>query len=273
MSSAAEPGAFTQVADFRDESLALHDLVAGLDDQALARSTQFKGWTIDDVLRHLHVWNRAADMSLAGDPGFDDFLGHVRTTMAGGGSLGAFEAEWLGDIRGAELRTLWRDFVLDMCGRFDAADPKARVRWAGPDMSVRSSITARLMETWAHGQAVYDLLGCERVDADRIRNIAVLGVNTYQWTFANRGLEPPGPLPHVRLTAPSGDTWTWGEKDSVNLVEGSATGFCQTVTQTRNVADTDIRTVGETARQWMAFAQCFAGPPEDPPAPGTRFVQ
>jgi hypothetical protein len=28
--------------------------------------------------------------------------------------------------------------------------------------------------------------------------------------------------------------------------------------------------VGEPARRWMAFAQCFAGPPENPPAPGAR---
>jgi uncharacterized protein (TIGR03084 family) len=66
-----------------------------------------------------------------------------------------------------------------MAARFAAADPFARVPWVGPDMSVRSAITARLMETWAHGQAAYDLLGVVRRNTDRIRNIAVLGVNTY----------------------------------------------------------------------------------------------
>ena len=44
-------------------------------------------------------------------------------------------------------------------------------------MSVRSSISARLMETWAHGQEVYDVLGVLRVNSDRIRNIAHLGIN------------------------------------------------------------------------------------------------
>ena len=38
--------------------------------------------------------------------------------------------------------------TLEMTDRFAAADPKQRVQWFGPDMSVRSSITARLMETW-----------------------------------------------------------------------------------------------------------------------------
>jgi len=45
------------------------------------------------------------------------------------------------------------------------------------------------------------------------------------------------------------------------------------VTQTRHVSDTDLRVTGETATQWMAQAQCFAGPPEPPPAPGTRFAR
>jgi len=31
-----------------------------------------------------------------------------------------------------------------------------------------------------------------------------------------------------------------------------------------------IKTTGEAAEQWMAIAQCFAGPPEDPPPPGAR---
>ena len=55
-----------------------------------------------------------------------------------------------------------------------------------------------------------------------------------------------------------------------NCVEGRAVEFCQVVTQTRNVADTTLRVVGEPARRWMAIAQCFAGPPENPPAPGAR---
>jgi uncharacterized protein (TIGR03084 family) len=139
-------------------------------------------------------------------------------------------------------------------------------------MSVRSSITARLMETWAHGQEVYDLLGVERVNTDRIRNIAVLGMNTFGWTFANRGLDVPQPVPHVRLTAPSGEIWEWNEQVAGDRVEGRAEEFCQVVTQVRNVADTSLAVVGDVAARWMSIAQCFAGPASDPPPPGTRFT-
>jgi uncharacterized protein (TIGR03084 family) len=174
---------------------------------------------------------------------------------------------------GPGLLEQWHEFFEAMTLRFSRADPKARVKWAGPDMSVRSSISARLMETWAHGQAVYDALGIERVDTDRIKNIVILGVNTYTWPFKLRGLMTPGPMPYLCLTAPSGELWTWGEPASSDRIEGSATAFCQVVTQVRNVADTDLVLKGDVSRQWMEVVQCFAGNPVDPPAPGTRFKQ
>jgi uncharacterized protein (TIGR03084 family) len=261
---------FQQPTDFMDESAALHALVAPLGEAALAERTAFKGWTIGDVIGHLHFWNRAADLSL-GDPAAFARLGaEVMAALGAGGTLRAFERRALGDLSGRALVADWHDFFRAMAGRFQAADPSARVKWVGPDMSVRSAITARLMETWAHGQAVYDLLGVVRRNTDRIRNIAVLGVNTYAWSFKVRGAAPPLPQPHVRLTAPSGETWTWNEPSESELVSGTAEAFCQVVTQVRNVADTALVVRGAAATAWMATAQCFAGPPETPPAPGTR---
>ena len=143
--------------------------------------------------------------------------------------------------------------------------------WVCPaSMSARSSITARLMETWAHGQEVYDQLGVVRENNDRIRNIVVLGVNTYGWTFANRKLPAPGPMPFLSLTAPSGEIWTYGEEQDDERIAGRAEEFCQVVTQVRNVADTSLSVSGKIAQSWMTQAQCFAGPPQPPPAAGTR---
>jgi hypothetical protein len=44
------------------------------------------------------------------------------------------------------------------------------------------------------------------------------------------------------------------------------------VTQTRNIADTGLKVTGPNATAWMEIAQCFAGRPEMPPAPGTRCL-
>ncbi len=64
--------------------------------------------------------------------------------------------------------------------------------------------------------------------------------------------------------------WEWNDPQQDNLVRGSAVEFAQVVTQTRNIDDTALETVGGTARQWMEIAQCFAGGPETPPAKGVR---
>jgi len=129
------------------------------------------------------------------------------------------------------------------------------------------------METWAHGQEVYDVLGKVRRNADRIRNIVVLGNNTYGWTFKVRGQEPPVPRPHLKLTAPSGEIWTYNDPSAEEVIEGLAEEFCQVVTQTRNIADTRLKVTGANAKNWMSKAQCFAGAAEPPPPPGTRVTK
>ena len=78
-------------------------------------------------------------------------------------------------------------------------------------MGVRMFTTARQMETWAHGQAIFDVMGAPRQPTERLRNIAEIGVRTYGWTFANRGLAAPGLAPFVRLIGPSGAPWEWNE--------------------------------------------------------------
>jgi uncharacterized protein (TIGR03084 family) len=262
-----------QAIDFREESDAFFALLDSLNEQDWERKTQFKSWTINDVVAHLHFGDYAANLSLQDRAAFKDFArSFAAASKRGVGHLASTHA-WLEGVKHRDLLHRWRAFAHEMADRFAVADAKQRVPWFGPDMSVRSSITARLMETWAHGQAVYDVLGKTRSNADRIKNIAVLGINTFGWTFTNRSLAVPTDVPFVRLTAPSGALWEWRQPNQENFIEGSAVEFCQVVTQVRNRADTKLKVVGETATAWMSIAQCFAGPPENPPAPGSRFRQ
>ncbi len=258
-----------QATDFLDESAALFALLAPLAETDFDTPTQFKGWTINNILRHLHVWNIAADLSLRDETAFGAFISAM---MAGvrGGKLPEFEAAYLNDLSGHDLKNAWIKRATQIAGAFAAADPKLRVKWVGPEMSALSSITARLMETWAHAQAIYDVLGVERLDTDRIANIVRLGVNTWGFTWKNRRMEPPGPMPFLRLQAPSGVIWQYGEESESGMITGTATEFCQVVTQCRNIVDTVLEVNGEVAHQWMAVAQCFAGPPQDPPPKGAR---
>ncbi len=259
-----------QAQDFGDESAALHALLAPLDDVDFDQVTLFKHWTINNILRHLHVWNIAADLSLTDEAAFTAMLQNL---MSGGKGMRFTEVEaaYLNNLSGRELLAAWIEQGRSTASHFSSADPKLRLKWVGPDMSAISSISARLMETWSHAQAVYDVLGVERANTDRIGNIVRLGVNTYGWTFKNRREEIPGPMPQLRLTAPSGAYWEYGDHNISGLINGSATEFCQVVTQCRNIADTTLEVTGGVAAQWMSVAQCFAGPPQAPPPQGARY--
>ena len=262
-----------QSQDFLDESEAIHSLVKDLTDEQMETETGFKSWTINAIIRHLHVWNMAAYWSLTDPERFHTFFREASSGLKPSHSLKDFEVEYLNGLSGQELLTQWRDFYQKMAPEFGAADPSMRVEWAGPSMSVRSSITARLMENWAHAQAIYDELGIKRENTDRIRNIVMIGLNTYGWTFKVNGEEAPEPVPYLKLTAPSGEVWEYGDPSDEECIEGQAEEFCQVVTQTRNIADTELQVTGSNASRWMEIAQCFAGGAEKPPAPGTRSIK
>jgi uncharacterized protein (TIGR03084 family) len=138
-------------------------------------------------------------------------------------------------------------------------------------MSARSFATARIMEVWAHGQDIFDALQIRREPTDRLQHIAHMGVATFGWSFMNRQMEIPDAEVRVELRAPSGDRWTWGPENATNQIKGSAQDFCLVITQRRNVVDTQLAVTGDTAAQWMTIAQAFAGPPADPPEPGSRI--
>lgn len=261
--------ALPQADDFRAESETLNAILEPLSDTDFDRATQFKGWTLNDVLVHLHFWNGAADLSTTDEAAFQDLMQRLMGAMQSGG-MRRFENAEVAE-RGTALREAWIARARDMAARWAGMDPKRRLPWAGPSMSARSSITARQMETWAHGFEVFDALGLRRTETDRIRNIVVLGVNTFGWSHKVQGLPVPEVMPALRLTAPSGAIWEYGD-EAAGRITGPAVDFAAVVTQTRAFADTALETEGDIARRWMETAQCFAGPPETPPAAGSRHV-
>jgi uncharacterized protein (TIGR03084 family) len=128
-------------------------------------------------------------------------------------------------------------------------------------MSLASKVTARIMETWAHGQDVVDALGATRTPTDRLRHVARIGVLAMPNSFATHGRPVPTDRIRVALTAPSGAVWSWGDDDAADSVSGDALDFCLVVTQRRHVADTALEVTGPTATAWIGIAQAFAGPP------------
>ncbi len=268
--AAASRRMIQQVDDLRAEAAELHRLLASLGAEDWTRPTQFKAWTTDDIIRHLHIGDTMALASATSAEAFAALMADIRAEREKSPSRVEEARRRLNWLGGPALLERWRTTLDSLCTALAAKPSDARLAWAGPDMGVRMFTTARQMEIWSHAQAIYDLLGVERPPASpRLRNIAEIGVRTFGWAYRNRGLAVPPAVPSIRLATPFGEAWEWPASPT-DSVEGDAIAFCQVVTQTRNVADTSLVVRGETATHWMSIVQCFAGQPETPPAPGTR---
>jgi uncharacterized protein (TIGR03084 family) len=135
--------------------------------------------------------------------------------------------------------------------------------WFGPPMSPTSMATARYMETWAHGLDVAAALDLGIEPHDRVRHVVHIGVRTRDFSFHNRGEEPPASPVRVELTSPSGGTWTYGPQDAEQRVTGAAWDFAVLVTQRGHRDDLDVHADGVDADRWLDIAQAFAGPSGD----------
>jgi uncharacterized protein (TIGR03084 family) len=253
-------------ADLAAETTALAGVLSRLPAAAWEKDTPAVCWTIRDQVTHLAFFDDATRLAVVDPAAF----AAQRTELLAFGDR-------FPDVVAAQYRHLPSHDCLDwfLCSReamlaaCRAADPAARLLWYGPDMSLASSLTGRLMESWAHGQDILDCLGERREPTERLRHIADLGVRTFAFSYRQRGLMVPADPVRVELAGPGGQRWVWGPDDAANWVEGDALDFCLVVTQRRNVGDTGLRVTGLLAAEWMAIAQAFAGRPTDPRPPGT----
>ncbi len=255
----------TLVADLLDESRALDDVLAALGDAQWDAPTPAPGWLVRDQVSHIAYFDDATVTAVLDPERFD------RERVVAVVDIDAFTARVAAEHRGCDspsLRQWFGDARARLVETFTALDPAVRVPWYGPDMSVPTALTARIMETWAHGQDVVDAVGATRAPTSALRQVAHLGVRTFANSFTTRGLPvPDGPV-RVALVAPDGERWEWGPIDATDVVRGPAVDFCLVVTQRRHPDDTALVIDGPVARRWMEIAQAFAGPPGAGRAPG-----
>jgi len=251
--------------DLKAEHDDLGNILSGLGEKQWRIITPFFDWTIKDQIRHLAYFDDRAALAAVDPVGFNR---HLKEEIGSPEGLAEHIEKVVGDRSVVELSGWWEKKRSEMLNAFRNLNPKDRLPWYGPPMSALSFATARLMETWAHGQDVFDGLGQERIFTDRLRNIAHLGVTTFAWSYINRDLEVPQTQVRVELTAPSGEAWTWGPEDALERILGPAEDFCLVVVRRRHVDATGLKIVGDAARDWMLKAQCFAGPVVDGPEPG-----
>ncbi len=253
--------------DLAAETAVLTAVLQPVDDERWSTSTPAAGWRVHDQVSHLAFFDQAAARA-AREP--ERFRAELAAARARDADVTGDVQERYADMPAGELFAWFEDARAELVQALCALDPSTRVPWYGPDMSIASSLTARIMETWAHGQDVFDAFGMPHPSTRALQQVAFIGVRTVANSFVTRGLEAPDVPIFVRLRAPDGAPWEWGDANAADRVEGDATEFCLVVTQRRNVADTALAISGPVATQWMQIAQAFAGPPGEGRPPTMR---
>jgi uncharacterized protein (TIGR03084 family) len=243
--------------DFLDEREALRPLLADLDPQDWRQQTPAPGWTVLDQVAHL-AWFDQATATAIKDP--EGFRAQRRSVVADIDGFVHDLVEQHRNLTGAQVVAWWDQTGPQLVTAAQSADQSAtaahRIPWYGPDMTVASAITARIMETWAHGQDIADTFGIRRSPTPRLEHIAFLGWRAIPYAFRSHDLPVPDDAVHVELEGCS-----FGPEGATNVVRGSLLDFCLVVTQRRHPADSDLTTVGPVAKAWLPIAQAFAGPP------------
>lgn len=109
------------------------------------------GWSVKDQITHLAFFDDATLLALRNPP--YEFRVQADAHIADG-------MDFPPDRLAAQYRSLSAETVLnwftdsrhELLDAYAGDEPKRRLPWYGPEMSMASSATARLMETWAHAR-------------------------------------------------------------------------------------------------------------------------
>jgi uncharacterized protein (TIGR03084 family) len=243
--------------DFAAECADLDRMVAALSAQEWAGPTPAPGWTIAHQIGHLMWTDEIATLSATDG---DAFAQVVQDALPKALTFVDEAAEESATIPPAELLERWRRGRSELIKALLEVPTGTKLAWFGPPMSPASMVSARLMETWAHGQDVADALAITRTPTARLRNIAHIGIRTRNFAYLVHERPAPAEEFRIELTAPDGALWAWGPESARQRVAAPALDFCLLVTQRRHRDDLAVVAIGAEAQEWLEIAQAFAGP-------------
>ncbi|TDL44660.1 TIGR03084 family metal-binding protein [Kocuria rosea] len=256
------PGPAALLADLRQEGDLLEELLRPLSAEDWDRPTPAEGWTIRHQIAHL-TWTERTMLTALEEPEVFAQLRERFRAEPGVVDRGATE----GATRSpAEILASWQDSRRNVLERLAAVPQGERIPWIGPPMGASMMASARIMETFAHGQDVRDALGVPPVASYRLRHVAHLGVATRDYAFRQRRLDPPVEPFRVELTHEN-ETWTWGPAEAAQRVHGPALDFALLATRRRHRQDGRLVAEGFHADAWLDIVQAFAGRPGPGRAP------
>ncbi|HEX4226876.1 MAG TPA: TIGR03084 family metal-binding protein [Pseudonocardiaceae bacterium] len=233
--------------------VALPDLVAeGEDLDALvsaepdwSKPTPAVGWTIGHQIAHLAAADANVLIAIRTPAAFDAVLKQTE------------DVDSAAATPRAELLTQWRTGRAEVAAALRDIPLDQGFPWFGSELTATLMVPLRLMETWAHGQDIFDALGIAHPPSSRLQHIAALGVAGRELSFYAAQLSTPAEPFRVELTAPDGQLWTWGPVAAAQRIQGNALDFCLRVTQRRPLAETGLTAVGADASKWLEIARVF----------------
>src|SRR5689334_8510497 len=157
------------LADLWAENTELDMVVAGLAADAWATPTPAEGWSIAHQIAHLAWTDEAALSAMTDRDEFQATLQRAAADPAGYVDKGAAEGAALPTD---QLLPYWRETRAELAEALKQVPAGEKIAWFGPPVSATSMATARLMETWAHGQDIHDGLGVSRQPSSRLRHVA-----------------------------------------------------------------------------------------------------
>jgi uncharacterized protein (TIGR03084 family) len=253
------------LADLRAESAELDVLVRDLDATQWVSPTPAPGWTIAHQIGHLAWTDDLALLAINDPPAVRESLERV---VGDRYSFVDAAARQRAKQQPQVLLASWREGRAALADALASVPPEQKIDWFGPPMRATSMATARLMETWAHGQDVADALEVVPVPTARLRHVAHLGIRTRDFAYLVHNRTPPEQPFRIELKAPDGSQWEWGPADAAQRVTGPALDFCLLLTQRRHREDLAVHAEGGDAAEWLEIAQAFAGPPGQGRKPG-----
>lgn len=243
--------------DLAAEGEDLDGLVSSLAAEQWSTPTPAQGWDITRQIAHL-AWTDHVALLSATDP--DAFAEQVVIAWQNPTGFVDEAAAAGATAPPDELLDGWRIGRKALLEALRGYPGGEKLQWFGPPMSVTSMATARIMETWAHGQDIADALGVTRLPTARLKHVAHIGIRARDFAYTVHEQAPPGEQFRIELTAPDGALWTWGpDGAAAQSVTGPALDFCLLVTRRRHRDDLALTATGADATHWLTIAQAFAG--------------
>jgi uncharacterized protein (TIGR03084 family) len=239
--------------DLEAEHRELHEVVAALTPEEWLTPTPAWGWDVRDTIAHLADTD---ELAVGTATGGDYALNNVAARAASSEDVTYHGVLRGRRLAGADVGAWWERTSTAIRATLGTMPADARIPW-GIGMRTPSLITARMMETWAHGLDVRAALGADAPDSDRLAHVAWLATRALPYAFSVAGREMPAAALRVELALPSGAAWTYGPEAATDRITGSAGDYCRVFVQRRSLADTSLEIEGDAAEAAMSVARAY----------------